>query len=85
MGIDLANIINWGLGYSKMGVWRFGDWFNPMIFEFDEFFHCLIRNLWKNIKHFMGIEPVNIINWRLGYSKIGVFAHKNGYGHRLVC
>ena len=42
MGIELANIINWGLSYSKMGVWRFGDWFSPMIFEFDEFFHCFL-------------------------------------------
>ena len=38
MGIELANIANWGLSFSKMGVWVFGDWFNPMKFEFDEFF-----------------------------------------------
>ena len=41
-GIELANINNWGLSFLKMGVWGFGDWFNPMIFEFDEFFHCFL-------------------------------------------
>ena len=50
MGIELANINNWGLSFSKMGVWGFGDWFNPMIFEFDEFFHCFL--ILKNLKNF---------------------------------